>query len=243
MIRKEYLVISILLILILALSIAIFNQMESDDAIKNEYNSSAIAREVISNDSTDVGSVEVIRNIGNPNGKRIAYVVGVHPLEKDTHETLVKLLPQTDSLNCCYDVYMINVTEDVGFYGDGSSDDSPGRQNGQNLAYRYVCPEILNGSYELAVDVHSNVGAYDYRTFVFSPVKEGLGVEYAQKVASSSSDISYYAPESTTSGPYLTIPLNENGVPAFYYEEYSFASQTDKDNHMTELIRAVDNIL
>lgn len=46
----------------------------------------------------------------------------------------------------------------------------------------------------------------------------------------------------TTSGPYLTIPLNENGIPAFYFEEYSFAPQYEKDRHMLELINTVDNL-
>ena len=146
------------------------------------------------------------------------------------------------NLSYCYDIYIINVTEDVGYYGDGSSDDSPGRQNGQNLAYRHVYPEIVNGSYELAIDVHSNVGAYPYQTFVFSPVKEGKGSQYAMEVVDMCENISYYSPDSTTSGPYLTIPLNENGIPAFYFEEYSFAAQDVKDAHMLELIRAIDSL-
>jgi hypothetical protein len=36
--------------------------------------------------------------------------------------------------------------------------------------------------------------------------------------------------------------LNENGIPAFYFEEYSFAPQSEKDLHMLELIKAVDNL-
>ena len=123
-----------------------------------------------------------------------------------------------------------------------SDSESPGRQNGQNLAYEYVYPEIKNGSYDLAIDVHSNVGAYPYETFVFSPVRESAGAEYAAEVADKCLDISYYAPDSTTSGPYLTIPLNENGIPAFYFEEYSFASQDLKDEHILELIYAVDGL-
>ncbi len=198
--------------------------------------------EVIANSSEDPGTVEVIKNIGNPDGRRIAYVVGVHPLENLTHKTLLKILPTLTDLNNCYDIYIINVTEDVGYYGDGSSDNSQGRQNGQNLALKYVYPEIAEGGYDLAVDVHSNVGAYQYRTFVFSPVKEGLSVDYAHDVADNCQNISYYAPDSTTSGPYLTIPLNENGVPAFYFEEYSFAPQDEKDLHMLELIYGVDNL-
>lgn len=235
MIKREYLLILILLIVILAFSIAIVNVSHKET--KLEINNTTY-NEIIANNTT--GSVEVIRNIGNPNAKKIAYVVGVHPLENETHKTLVNLLPKLTNLNYCYDIYIINVTQDIGHYGDGSSDDSPGRQNGQNLALEYVYPEIANGNYSMAIDIHSNIGAYPYKTFVFSPVKEALSVDYAHQIADNCTNISYYSPDSTTSGPYLTIPLNENGVPAFYYEEYSFAPQNEKDSHMMELINAVD---
>ena len=237
MIKKEHLLILILLIIILAFSILIIS------ALLNEDGSPTVYRETIANDSKDPGTVEVIRNIGNPDGRKIAYVVGVHPLENLTHKTLVKLLANMSNLNCSYDIYIINVTEDIGYYGDGLDNyENPGRQNGQNLAYKYVYPEIVKGDYDLAIDVHSNMGAYEYRTFVFSPIKEGLGREYANAVADNCQNITYYAPDTTTSGPYLTIPLNENGIPAFYYEEYSFAPQDVKDAHMSELISAVDNL-
>jgi hypothetical protein len=238
MIKKEYLLILILLIFIAAICMAIFYLPNADND-----NSHEITRSVLANDTAqDKGTVSVIKNIGNPNSKKIAYVVGVHPLENETHKTLLKILPTLTNLNYCYDIYIINVTEDIGHYGDGLSDDSPGRQNGQNLALKYVYPEIAEGDYELAIDVHSNVGAYPYETFVFSPVNESLGGEYAKDVAGECENISYYAPDSTTSGPYLTIPLNKNGVPAFYFEEYSFAPQSVKDMHMMELIKAVDNL-
>ena len=242
MIKRDYIIILILIVIILALAMAIISFSNNGEP-SNMDNSGNVTLEVIANDtSQDPGTVQVMKNIGNPNGKRIAYVVGVHPLENLTHKTLLKLLPQETDLNNCYDIYIINVTENIGYYGDGSSDNSQGRQNGQNLALKYVYPEIRDGDYQLAVDVHSNVGAYTYKTFVFSPVKEGLGVDYAREVASDSQNISYYAPDSTTSGPYLTVPLNENGIPAFYFEEYSFAPQNEKDLHMLELIKAVDNL-
>ena len=236
MVKKEHIIISILLIIIFVLCLLIISSTVKD-------NSPTATHEIIANDSQDPGTVEVIRNIGNPNGKRIAYLVGVHPLENLTHRTLVKLLPNMSNLNNCYDIYIINVTEDIGYYGDGLDNyENPGRQNGQNLAYKYVYPEIMKGNYDLAIDVHSNIGAYPYKTFVFSPVKEGLGQKYAEDIANNCQNVTYYAPETTTSGPYLTIPLNENGVPAFYYEEYSFAPQDVKDSHMLELISAIENL-
>ena len=243
MTKKKYAVLAILII-ILGVSIVAINESKilNSNNLSNQQtqNVSASSRELIANSSNDPGSVEVIRNVGNPNGEKIAYVVGLHPLEHETHETLVKLLPTVKNLNYCYDIYIINVTEGVGHYGDGSSDNSPGRQNGQNLAYKYVYPKIVNGSYNAAVDVHSNVGAYPFKTFVFSPITGGLGEKYASDVANKCENISYYMPESTTSGPFLTEPLNKNGVPAFYFEEYSFAEQSTKDRHMMELIKAVD---
>ncbi len=238
MIKKEYVIISLLLIIIFILGMLILITLPDSN------NDSSISyRQTIANNSDDPGTVEVIKNIGNPDGKKIAYVVGVHPLEHLTHETLVKLLPNRTNLNYCYDLYIINVTEGIGYYGDGLDNyENPGRQNGQNLAYNYVYPEIKNGNYELAIDVHSNIGAYPYKTFVFSPVKEGLGVKYASDIADNSENITYYSPDTTTSGPFLTEPLNNNGIPAFYFEEYSFAPQEVKDSHVSELISSVDNL-
>ena len=238
----------IIAILIVILCIGIFfvgTQLLTNGNNENTtiQSSNATSREVIANSSDDPGTVEVIKNVGNPNGKKIAYVVGVHPLEHEVHETLVNILPQTDNLNYSYDIYIINVTDNVGHYGEGYSDQSdPGRQNGQNLAYKYVYPKIVNGSYNAAIDVHSNIGAYPFKTFVFSPVNEGSGEKYASDVVSKCENISYYSPESTTSGPFLTIPLNEHGIPAFYFEEYSFADQSTKDMHVKELIKAVDSL-
>ena len=75
----------------------------------NETATASVGNSTIAN--TDMGSVEVIRNVGNPNSsKKIAYVVGVHPLEHEVHETLVKTLPNLTDLNYCYDIYIINVT-------------------------------------------------------------------------------------------------------------------------------------
>lgn len=228
----------LLIIVLLIFSVILFTHVKENH---DDLNDTQVTRQIIGNDSS--GSVEVIKNIGNPDGERIAYVVGVHPLENDTHTTFLKMMPTLTDLNCCYDIYVINVSEDFSGYGQLLPDDEPGRQTGQDLALKYVYPAIMNGSYELVVDVHAHGGAYgQHNTFVFSPVGGSAGESYGHTVSDNAQNISYYNPEYTTSGPYLTIPLNENGVPAFYFEENSFFSQDIKDAHMLELIRAVDNL-
>lgn len=233
----------LLIVVILLMCVCFMGAVSLHDSMIKGDNATdaAVTRELVGNDSS--GSVEVIKNLGNPDGKRIAYVVGVHPLENDTHQTFLNIMPTLTNLNYCYDVYVINVSEDFSKYGELLPDDQPGRQTGQDLALKYVYPEIVNGSYELAVDVHAHGGAYgDHNTFVFSPVEGSVGQTLGQNVSSSTENVSYYNPEFTTSGPYLTVPLNQNGVPAFYFEENSFYSQDLKDLHMMELIKAVDNL-
>ena len=241
MLNRRNILILLIILFVAVLAFVNINQMAHNDA-GSSNNASAVTQELIANNSQDKGYVEVIKNIGNPNAKKIAYVVGVHPLENDTHRTLLKLLPNQTDLNYCYDIYVINVTEDFSAYGKLLPDDNPGRETGQNLAYKYVYPQIVNGSYEAAIDIHAHGGAYPYNTFVFCPVDGGVGESYGRNVSQATENISYYNPYQTTSGPYLTIPLNEHGVPAFYFEENSFISQDIKDRHMLELIHAVDNL-
>ena len=123
MIKKEHVIIVALLIIILTFSFLIITTLESQAG-----NDQITYRETLADDPNDPGTVDVIRNIGNPDGEKIAYVVGVHPLEHLTHETLVRMLPNMTGLNHSYDLYIINVTEDVGYYGDGLDNyENPGR--------------------------------------------------------------------------------------------------------------------
>lgn len=239
MYRKNRKIILLIIVLII-FSVVIFEQVKVNHDNPITTDTQTITHEIIGNDS--LGTVEVIKNLGNPNGEKIAYVVGVHPLENDTHQTFLNIMPTLTDLNHCYDVYVINVSLDYSQYGQLLPDDQPGRQEGQDLALKYVYPQIVNGSYKLAVDVHAHGGAYQYDTFVFCPVDGGLGESYGRNVSANTQNVSYYNPYQTTSGPYLTVPLNKNGVPAFYFEENSFYSQAIKDSHMLELIKAVDGL-
>ena len=88
--RRSRLILLICLVLVI-LAILFINPFKviNEDIAPN--NNSAVTHELIANNSSDGGSVEVIKNIGNPNGEKVAYIVGVHPLENDTHKTLLKL--------------------------------------------------------------------------------------------------------------------------------------------------------
>lgn len=131
MYRKNHKILLLILVLLI-IGIVAFQLIKIGHDTTITDNSTTV-RELIGNDS--MGSVEVIKNMGNPNAdKKIAYVVGVHPLENDTHTTFLNMMPTVDNLNYCYDVYIIKVKEDFSKYGKLLPDDNPGRATGQILS-------------------------------------------------------------------------------------------------------------
>ena len=115
--------------------------------------------------STSFGNVIKEGPFGNTNSKvTIAYIVGVHPLESDAHQAMVDSITEHNTtLKYCYYIYRVNVTENVDNYNIG-------RMNGQLLANKFVVPDIEKQNFQLAVDVHSNVGNWAETRFLFSPV-------------------------------------------------------------------------
>ncbi|WP_409201038.1 hypothetical protein [Methanobrevibacter sp. DSM 116169] len=192
--------------------------------------------------SNELGSVDVIGPIGNTSSNvKIAYIVGVHPLESVVHDELVETLKsKSDSLNYCYYIYKINVT-------DNPQDYEIGRMNGQLLANEYVVSDIINKDYNLVVDIHSNQGlnggSYEKTNFVFSPsLNDSKSVEINDEILNSSPHLDYYFPESQTSPQYVTLPIIESGTPAIIYETYMYESRDITHDYINKLIIAIDSL-
>ena len=191
--------------------------------------------------STDYGKVIKRGPYGNPNGtQKIAFIVGVHPLEANSHRAVAaSLLSMNKSLNSSYYIYSIDVTKDRTSYNNG-------RMNGQLLASQFVVPDIIKNHFNLAVDVHSNKGGnFQKENFVYVPKNETKSMSIAGNLTSEISWIVYYAPPLET-GPkspsYVTIPLINSGIPAIIYESYRYEPYYITVNHAVDFIRAVDKL-
>ena len=58
----------------------------------------------------DLGSVHIHGPFGNSKSNiKIAYLIGMHPLESKSHRALFDMLTSKDDLNYCYYIYNINV--------------------------------------------------------------------------------------------------------------------------------------
>ncbi|MDI6723170.1 MAG: hypothetical protein QMD61_00835 [Methanobacterium sp.] len=187
--------------------------------------------------STDYGRVTVEGPFGNSNSPvRIAVIVGVHPLESSSHKAMVESIKSSDkSLNYCYYIYRVTVTQNAGDYDKG-------RMNGQLLANKFVVPHVIGGNYNLALDIHSNRGNYKEKWFVFAPLEDGRSKSIALKLKEGLPGFVYYNPPSQTSPKYVTIPIINGGTPAVVYETYLYESYGDTLRYAKAYLSAVENL-
>ncbi len=183
------------------------------------------------------GSVVKEGPYGNSDSKvKIGYIVGVHPQEANAHSAMVESIKnQSKSLKYCYYIYKVNVTEDADNY-------EKGRSNGQTLANEYAVPDIISHKFQLAVDVHSNVGNWQENRFIFTPVEKEGSKQIALNITSKLPWLTYYVPPNPTSTQYVTAPLINGGIPSVLYETYFNESYQTTTAHANEFVHAVDNL-
>ena len=167
----------------------------------------------------DLGSVHLHGPFGDKDSKvKIAYVIGMHPLESKSHRALFEKLTSKTDLRNCYYLYNINVNDD--------SSETEGRLEGQLLAQEFIRDDIIRKEYNLFLDIHSNRGPdgpgdYQITNFIFAPGFDDKSSEYMNLIIDNMDEIVYYAPEFRSSPPYITEPTAEAGIPTLVYECYS----------------------
>jgi hypothetical protein len=221
----------IFIFLFIATAIVSFNLYPS----KTTVNGSSASLEMIGN--TSYGYVVKEGPFGNTSSNvKIAYIVGVHPLESEAHQAMVQSITDHNStLKYCYYIYRVNVTENGDNYNIG-------RMNGQLLANKFVVPDIEKQNFQLTIDVHSNVGNWAENRFLFAPVNGTKAESIAMSIKNQLHWLTYYVPPDPTSPSYVTIPLINAGIPAIVYETYHNDSYATIKTHADEFLITVDNL-
>ncbi len=195
---------------------------------------------LLGNDSR--GYVQIIGPYGNVNSKvKIAYVIGQHTLENNSHRALYKTITTNKNLKYLYYIYKVTVTKNPYDYNIG-------RMNGQLLAQKYVLPHIKSNKYNLVIDVHSNQGTkngggYEKTNFIFAPLNSEKSKIVAEKIISEIPELCYYFPASQTSPPYLTNPLVNAGIKTLVYETYLYESSITTLDLIKKLVEKVDALV
>lgn len=188
----------------------------------------------------ELGSVHVHGPFGDVNSDvRIAYLIGMHPLESKSHRALFEKLTNKNDLNYCYCLYNINVND--------KNSESEGRDEGQLLAQEFVKDDIIDNGYDLFVDIHSNRGAHgpgDYKitNFVFAPGFDEESSGYMNEIIDGIDEVIYYAPEFRSSPPFITEPTAKAGIPTLVYECYSYEPFSLTCDLAEKLICTIENL-
>jgi hypothetical protein len=188
----------------------------------------------------ELGSVYIHGPFGDVDSKiKIAFVIGMHPLESKSHRALFEKLTSKNDLKNCYYLYNINVND--------KASETEGRLEGQKLAQEFIKDDIIDKKYDLFLDIHSNRGAngpgeYKITNFVFAPGFDDASSRYMNDIIDAFDEIVYYAPEFRSSPPFITEPTACAGIPTLVYECYS-----SEDFELTlelaeKLIEIVDNL-
>jgi hypothetical protein len=190
--------------------------------------------------NTDYGNVVKIGPMGNTKSPRkIAIIVGVHPLEYHAHNMAIELIKNNRKiLKYCYYIYKVNVTKDIFIF-------ETGRMNGQLLTNKFVVPDIINNNFILALDIHSNYGTndgYSVGWFLNVPINDSKSCELMNQIINTIPNLESYDPPKPTSPKYITIPIIENETPAIIYESYGYDTLETQKKRMNKVLTALDNL-
>ena len=192
----------------------------------------------------DLGTVHLHGPFGNTDSHvRIAYLIGMHPMESKAHRGLFDTMLKWDEenlLNYSYYIYNINVVGEL-------DEETEGRMDGQLLAQEFVAPHIIGNGYDFFADIHSNKGlkgpgTYEKTNFIFAPGFDDESTDILNILLDKIDGLVYYAPEYRTSPPYITIPVVESGIPTIVYETYSYEPMDVTYDLSEKLVKAIDNL-
>ena len=168
----------------------------------------------------ELGCVHIHGPFGNADSDvKIAYLIGLHPLESKSHRALFENLISKEDLNYCYYLYNINVRD--------KNSETEGRL------------EFL--------DIHSNrgpkgPGEYKITNFVFAPGFDEKSEKFMNAIIDSIDEVKYYAPEFRSSPPYITEPTANAGIPTIVYECFSYEEYGVSCILACKLINIVDDL-
>lgn len=193
---------------------------------------------------TSYGKVYYIGAIGNRSSKyKIAYVVGLHSMEHQIHDSLYSILKNKVNMKYKYFIYRIVLTNKKGSY-------STLRMRGQLLAKNYIVPHAKKKKYDLVVDIHSTSGiTYKKTYFIHVPKNQHApSMKLAKKTIKlvksieTNSKIVYWSPPTQTSPPYIHLPLIKAGTPTFVFETWSYEKKSQTNKRAKILIQAIDKV-
>ena len=232
--KIQYQILVLVLIIIVAINLT-FIIGEVTKSPDNTYNVTEIG-------SNKNGTVYKITAGNMSSDDTVGIILGVHPREHEIHEkvnaTIYNITSEngTQNLTKKYVIYYIKTIDNL-----TSREDT--RPAGEELANKFIVPNIAKDDPFIVVDVHEINPDYEYSNFIFTLSNRTDKIDsYIAKIISDVNLVEYDFSSDGTSPKKVTIPIAEKGINTFLMETSITDALTQKQHTAENLIRSLDSL-
>lgn len=230
-IKYQILLAVLLLIVIFNLAIILTSIMDTPD---NVYNVTTVGKNAN-------GTVYKIVAGNMSSDDTVGIILGVHPREHEIHEavnnTIYNITSEngTKNLTKKYVIYYIKTKENL-----TSREDT--RPAGEELANKFIVPNIAKDEPFIVIDVHEINPDYEYSNFIFSLSNRTDKIDsYILKITNDVNLVDYNFTEGT-SPEKVTKPIADKGITTLLMETSITDALMEKQKTADNLIKSLDEL-
>ena len=230
-IQYQILLIILIAIVVVNLSIIIGDVTKSPE---NTYNVTEVGGNIN-------GTVYKIVAGNTSSNETVGVILGVHPREHEIHEEVNKTIYNissengTQNLTKKFVVYYVKTIDNL-------TEHDETRAAGEELANKYIVPNIVKDDPFVVVDVHEINPDYEYSNFIFSLSNRSDKIDsYINKLSNDVNLVDYEFSEGT-SPEKVTKPIAEKGVNTLLMETSITDSLVQKHQTAENLVRSLDSL-
>ena len=231
--KRNYKILLVILIAIVIINISIILTYDEFNP-ENGYNITEIGK----NSNGTVYKV-VAGNLSS--NETVGIILGVHPREHEIHEAINRTICNitgengTNNLTKKFVIYYIKTNDDLTSRADT-------REAGEELANKFVVPNIKKDNPFIVVDVHEIDPNYEYSNFIFSVSNNTTkGDSYLDKISGDVNLVNFKFDEGT-SPEKVTEPIAKQGIITLLMETSIQDPPAEKQKTADKLIKSLDQL-
>lgn len=230
-IQYQILLAVLIVIVVFNLVIILSSVMQTPD---NSYNVTAVG-------SNANGTVYKIEAGNMSSNETVGIILGVHPREHEIHEavnnTIYNITSENGAQNLTkkYVIYYVKTKDNL-----TSRDDT--RPAGEELANKFIVPNIVKDNPFIVIDVHEINPKYEYSNFIFTLSNKTDKVNSYLNILSNNVNLVDYEFSEGTSPEKVTKPIANKGINTFLMEISITDALVQKQQTAENLIRSLDSL-
>lgn len=231
--KMQYQILLIVLVAIVVFNLAIiFSSMMSTP--DNDYNITTVGHNAN-------GTVYKIEAGNMSSNETVGIILGVHPREHEIHEAVNNTIYNITSENGTH-----NLTKKYVIYYVKTKDNITSREDtrpaGEELANKFIVPNIVKDNPFIVLDVHEINPDYEYSNFIFSLSNRTDKIDsYISNITNDVNLVDYQFDEGT-SPKKVTKPIASKGINTLLMETSITDALMEKQKTADNLIKSLDSL-